>query len=83
MLLPGRLFQTYLRESQLSVPINLTSLKISGLSVLIKKKKKKVGGGKLIKAFSPCETSCITMSKKLSILGGKANAQPKTGTSTR
>lgn len=82
MLLPGRLFQTYLRESQLSVPINLTSLKISGLSVLTKKKKK-VGGGKLIKAFSPCETSCITMSKKLSILGGKANAQPKTGKSAR
>ena len=82
MLLPGRLFQTYLRESQLSVPINLTSLNISGLSVLTKKKKKWVGG-KLIKAFSPCETSCITMSKKLSILGGKANAQPKTGKSTR
>lgn len=82
MLLPGRLFQTYLRESQLSVPSNLTSLTIFGLSVLTKKKGGE-WGKKLIKAFSSCETSCITMSKKLSILEGKANAQPKTGKSTK
>ena len=77
MFLPGRIFQTSLRESHLHVPSNLTSLKISGFSVLR-------GGGRNHQSFSYLWNIMHNyVKRKPSILGEKANSKTGTGKCTR
>lgn len=77
MFLPGRIFQTSLRESHLRVPSNLTSLKISGFSVLR-------GGEKNHQSFSYLWNFMHNyVKRKPSILGEKANSKTGTGKHTR